>query len=67
MDTAPPRIKFLAAVRNKVLEPLVANGSYDRVIFSNDVFIESETILELLKTRDGDYDMACGIDLSYWG
>ncbi|PBK95379.1 hypothetical protein ARMGADRAFT_964080 [Armillaria gallica] len=67
MDTAPPRIQFLAAVRNKVLEPLVANGSYDRVIFSNDVFIESETILELLKTRDGDYDMACGIDLSYWG
>ncbi|PBK95361.1 hypothetical protein ARMGADRAFT_1163957 [Armillaria gallica] len=57
----------LTALKVQVLEPLVANGGYDRVIFSNDVFIESETILELLKTRNGDYDMACGIDLSYWG
>ncbi|KAF9020681.1 hypothetical protein BDZ89DRAFT_1202519, partial [Hymenopellis radicata] len=67
MDTATPRIQFLADVRNKVMEPLVENGGYDRAIFSNDIFIEAESILELLKTEDGKFDMACGIDLSYWG
>ncbi|KAF9000027.1 hypothetical protein BDZ89DRAFT_1079471 [Hymenopellis radicata] len=66
MDTATPRIQFLADVRNKVMEPLVEKG-YDRAIFSNDIFIEAESILELLKTEDGKFDMACGIDLSYWG
>lgn len=67
MDTATPRIQFLADVRNKVMEPLVQHGGYDRAIFSNDIFIEAESILELLKTKEGNYDMACGIDLSYWG
>lgn len=67
MDTATPRIQFLAATRNKVMEPLVELGGYDRVVFSNDIFIESESILELLKTKDGNYDMACGVDLSFWG
>ncbi|KIY67924.1 glycosyltransferase family 69 protein [Cylindrobasidium torrendii FP15055 ss-10] len=67
MDTATPRIKFLADVRNKVMEPLVQMGGFDRVLFSNDVFIEAESVVELLKTKDGKYDMACGLDLSYWG
>ncbi|KAJ6537070.1 cryptococcal mannosyltransferase 1-domain-containing protein [Mycena capillaripes] len=67
MDTAPPRIKFLAAVRNRVMEPLVQHGGYTRVVFSNDVFIEAESIVELLDTKGGDYDMVCGLDLSYWG
>ncbi|KAJ6549089.1 cryptococcal mannosyltransferase 1-domain-containing protein [Mycena vulgaris] len=67
MGTAPPRINFLAAVRNQVMEPLVEKGGYDRVVFSNDVFIEAESIVELLNTKDGDYDMACGLDFAYWG
>ncbi|KAJ7182264.1 cryptococcal mannosyltransferase 1-domain-containing protein [Mycena crocata] len=65
MVTAPPRIEYLAAVRNRVLEPLV--GGYDRVLFSNDLFVEAESIVELLNTRDGDYDMACGLDFQHWG
>lgn len=67
MDTAHPRIKFLADIRNKVLEPLVDKGGYDRVIFSNDVFVEAESVVELLHTRNGDWDMVCGIDLLVWG
>ncbi|KAK7044368.1 cryptococcal mannosyltransferase 1-domain-containing protein [Favolaschia claudopus] len=67
MATAPPRIQFLAAVRNQVLEPLVKNGGYNRIIFSNDIFIEAESIVELLDTKGGDFDMACGLDLAYWG
>ncbi|KAF8202750.1 cryptococcal mannosyltransferase 1-domain-containing protein [Mycena galopus ATCC 62051] len=67
MGTAPPRIQFLAAVRNLVMEPLVEYGGYTRVIFSNDVFIEAESVVELLDTKGGDYDMACGLDLAYWG
>ncbi|KAJ7596535.1 cryptococcal mannosyltransferase 1-domain-containing protein [Mycena floridula] len=66
METKEPRIRFLSSVRNKVLEPLVQNGGYDRVLFSNDVFVEAESVVELLKTRNGDYDFVCGLDLSYW-
>ena len=61
------RIHFLSALRNRVLEPLVENGGYDKVIFSNDIFIEPETILELLHTSEGEYDMACGMDYGQWG
>ncbi|KAF8209165.1 cryptococcal mannosyltransferase 1-domain-containing protein [Mycena galopus ATCC 62051] len=67
MNVALPRIQFLAALRNRVLRPLVEKGGYERVIFSNNVFVEAESIVELLRTKDGDYDMACGLDLSYWG
>ncbi|KAJ7118503.1 cryptococcal mannosyltransferase 1-domain-containing protein [Mycena crocata] len=67
MGTAPPRIEYLAAVRNLVLEPLVAEGGYDRVVFSNDVFVEAESIVELLNTKDGDYDMACALDFAHFG
>lgn len=67
METATPRIQFLADVRNLALAPLVENGGYDRVIFSNDIFVQAESIVELLKTRDGEWDMVCGLDLSFWG
>ncbi|KAJ7149698.1 cryptococcal mannosyltransferase 1-domain-containing protein [Mycena filopes] len=61
-ETDMNRIEFLAAVRNLALEPLVANGGYDRLLFSNDVFIQAESVVELLHTQNGDYDMACGMD-----
>jgi len=60
------RIEFLAATRNRALEPLMAGG-YDRVVFSNDIFIEPESFVELLETNDGDYDMACGLDFAHFG
>ncbi|KAK7042045.1 cryptococcal mannosyltransferase 1-domain-containing protein [Favolaschia claudopus] len=67
MATALPRINFLSATRNRVLEPLLRRGGYERVLFSNDVFVEAEAMVELLNTNGGQYDMACGLDLSYWG
>lgn len=67
MDTAPPRIEFLSSTRNLALMPLVERGNFDRVVFSNDVFIEAESIIELLATKNGDWDMVCGIDLARWG
>jgi hypothetical protein len=60
------RIEFLAATRNRAMEPLLMGG-YDRVVFSNDIFIEPESLVELLETNDGDYDMACGLDFGHFG
>ena len=60
------RIEFLAATRNRALEPLM-EGGYDRVVFSNDIYIEPESWIELLETNDGGYDMACGMDFSNFG
>ncbi|KAG0695010.1 glycosyltransferase family 69 protein [Suillus ampliporus] len=60
------RIEFLAATRNRVLEPLMAGG-YDKVVFSNDIFIEPESFVELLETNGGDYDVACGLDFGHFG
>lgn len=67
MSTSLPRIEFLSAVRNRVMEPLINQPDFDRVVFSNDVFVTAEGVIELLNTRDGNYDMACGTDLAYWG
>ncbi|KAF8629855.1 hypothetical protein AX15_003217 [Amanita polypyramis BW_CC] len=61
------RIRFLAALRNRVLEPLVERGGFDIVLFLNDILVSAESILELLRTRDGNWDMICGLDLSFWG
>lgn len=61
------RISFLARIRNRVMEPLVESGGYERVLFSNDVFVEPESVIELLQTRDGEYDMACAMDFGHFG
>ena len=61
------RINFLAAVRNRAMEPLVEDGGYDRVLFSNDVYVEPESVIELLETRNGTYDMVCGMDFNHFG
>ncbi|KAJ6628080.1 cryptococcal mannosyltransferase 1-domain-containing protein [Mycena sp. CBHHK59/15] len=66
MDTAPLHIEFLAALQNLAMQLLVEHGSYTCMVFSNDVFIEAESIIELLDTNGGDYDMVCSLDLSYW-
>lgn len=61
------RIDFLAAIRNRALEPLVETGGYQKVVFSNDVFIEPESLIELIETADGNYDMACAMDFNHFG
>ncbi|KAJ7856105.1 cryptococcal mannosyltransferase 1-domain-containing protein [Mycena olivaceomarginata] len=55
-------IKYLANLCNLAMEPLVIQEAYDHVLFSNDIFVEAESIIELLNTKGGDYDMACGLD-----
>ncbi|KAJ7608780.1 cryptococcal mannosyltransferase 1-domain-containing protein [Roridomyces roridus] len=67
MSTATPRIRFLSDTRNLALAPLVEQGGYDTVLFSNDIFIEAESVVELLKTKEGEWDMVCGLDLGRWG
>ncbi|KAI0686544.1 cryptococcal mannosyltransferase 1-domain-containing protein [Earliella scabrosa] len=62
-----PRIEFLAAIRNQALEPLLATGGYDKVLFSNDIYIEPESIVELLETRNGTFDFACALDFGHFG
>lgn len=66
-QTSTDRIAFLAAVRNKVMEPLYNRGGFDRVLFLNDIFFEAESVVQLLHTRDGDWDQVCAMDFSYWG
>ncbi|KAJ7618576.1 glycosyltransferase family 69 protein [Roridomyces roridus] len=61
------RISFLSSLRNRVMDPLVEMGGYDRVLFSNDVFIEAEAMVELMETRGGDWDFVCGLDFGPWG
>ncbi|EJD37736.1 hypothetical protein AURDEDRAFT_72858 [Auricularia subglabra TFB-10046 SS5] len=68
--TNQARINFLAASRNVALEPLadgLHGAAFDRILFSNDVITTAESIVELLNTRDGKYDMACGLDFAHWG
>ncbi|KAH7104135.1 cryptococcal mannosyltransferase 1-domain-containing protein [Auriculariales sp. MPI-PUGE-AT-0066] len=68
MRTELPRIKFLADSRNIVLEPLTeTGGGWDYIIYSNDIFIDAEGVIELLHSRDGDYDMVCAFDYAQWG
>ncbi|KAN0082834.1 Cryptococcal mannosyltransferase 1 domain containing protein [Tylopilus felleus] len=56
-DDSDNRTYFLTTLQNHVLEPLVENGGYDK----------PETIIELINTADGEYDMACGIDFNGYG
>ncbi|KAH7104950.1 cryptococcal mannosyltransferase 1-domain-containing protein [Auriculariales sp. MPI-PUGE-AT-0066] len=61
------RMEFLSATRNRVLAPLKTMPDFDRMLFSNDIFIHAESVVELLNTRNGDYDVVCGMDFAQWG
>ncbi|KAJ7681711.1 cryptococcal mannosyltransferase 1-domain-containing protein [Mycena olivaceomarginata] len=63
----PPWMRHGTATRNLVLEPLTVHGGYDGVLFRNDVFVEAESIVELLETNRGEYDMVCDLDFQQWG
>ncbi|GAA5852388.1 hypothetical protein JCM8547_006763 [Rhodosporidiobolus lusitaniae] len=59
------RIEGLAAVRNKVLQPLsdAPAGTWDRILFLNDVHLCEAELLELLLQHEvQDADMSCGMD-----
>lgn len=79
--TAPERIDFLSACRNKVLEPLQSPDpsirlkdwtTYGKIVFLNDIRFRWQDIVSLIRTRledkEGeDYDLACAIDFAYPG
>lgn len=76
--TSAQRIRYLADVRNKALEPVQSfddtirlpdTETFTKIIFLNDIFFSWQSIIRLLATRlDGrddiaaDYDLACGFD-----
>ncbi|RKP20245.1 hypothetical protein ROZALSC1DRAFT_5427, partial [Rozella allomycis CSF55] len=60
------RIDFLADVRNQALDSLYQlNVKYDFIIFLNDVYFNLDDLLELIMTRNGNYDAVCPMDY-YW-
>ncbi|KAJ7108060.1 capsular associated protein [Mycena crocata] len=59
------RVQYMADMRNKALEPLqggLDGKRFDRIIFFNDVYFEWKSIIRLLDTNGGDFDLACGLD-----
>ncbi|TFK23833.1 hypothetical protein FA15DRAFT_620245 [Coprinopsis marcescibilis] len=62
----PGRIRYLAGVRNEVLEPLRSMESegktFSKVIFFNDIYFDWRSIVHLINTNNGDYDQACALD-----
>ncbi|GAA5840983.1 hypothetical protein JCM11251_006772 [Rhodosporidiobolus azoricus] len=63
--TEGKRIEGLAGVRNRVMRPLydAPSGTWDRVLFLNDVHLcEAELLEVLLQHEVQDADMSCGMD-----
>ncbi|EJD44928.1 hypothetical protein AURDEDRAFT_114248 [Auricularia subglabra TFB-10046 SS5] len=71
MTTDRRHIRFLSDTRNLAMQPLrdlAAKGRlFHRVLWSNDVFVHAEAVVELLKTNKGNYDQACGVDFNFFG
>ena len=65
-DYALRRIHYLAQLRNKALEPLwemaEQGKKFDKILFLSDVVFNSDDVLDLLHTRDGQYAAACSLD-----
>ena len=65
-DYALRRIRYLAQLRNKALEPLwemaEKGEKFDKILFLSDVVFNSDDVLELLHTIDGRYAAACSLD-----
>jgi hypothetical protein len=75
---SPERIDFLAAARNRAMEPLQSAdplirlsdySTYTKALFLNDIYFDYPSIVRLLATRldrdttlPPDYDMACAMD-----
>ncbi|KAJ7779708.1 hypothetical protein B0H16DRAFT_1829968 [Mycena metata] len=56
-ETSIPRRTTTEADMGRPLASMAAGG-YNRLLFSSDVFVEAESVVELLHTKDGDlYDL----------
>lgn len=62
------RVEFLANVRNKVYDVLDTpkgipyKSRIKKVLWLNDIYFTPETVLRLLDTNNGKFDVACGLD-----
>ncbi|TFK23846.1 hypothetical protein FA15DRAFT_620269 [Coprinopsis marcescibilis] len=60
------RISYMADIRNEALSPLYSmaekGDTFTKVIFFNDVYFDWRSIVRLINTKNGDYDLACAID-----
>ncbi|KAJ7092382.1 capsular associated protein [Mycena belliarum] len=59
------RVQYMADMRNKALEPLqggLDGRRFDKLIFFNDVYFAWKSIVRLLDTNNGDFDLACALD-----
>ena len=63
------RIEYYAELRNKCLELLyeLENIDYNNtiVLFFNDIVFKYEDIINLLSTNKEDFDVVCGLDMSF--
>lgn len=63
--TSTNRIEYMAALRNRLLEPLEEfDGNNTQILFLNDVLISSEDMTRLIETEEYDYDAVCAFDFS---
>ncbi|KAH6907061.1 cryptococcal mannosyltransferase 1-domain-containing protein [Coprinopsis sp. MPI-PUGE-AT-0042] len=51
------RIAYMAELRNEAMKPL-----FELVVWINDVFWDWRSLVHLINTRQGDYDLVCGLD-----
>ncbi|KAH7097234.1 cryptococcal mannosyltransferase 1-domain-containing protein [Auriculariales sp. MPI-PUGE-AT-0066] len=69
--TEHARVSFLSEARNLAMQPMIDearhNRFYNRVLWSNDVFVHAESAVQLLQANNGDYDMACALDFAWYG
>ena len=63
------RIEYYSQLRNKCFELLyeLPNIDYNNtmILFFNDIVFNFEDIINLLSTNNEDYDVACGLDMSF--
>ncbi|KAK6842703.1 hypothetical protein PG990_005365 [Apiospora arundinis] len=60
------RIPYLSRVRNQAMAPLKQleqqGRRFDKVLWLNDVVFDTQDIVTLFETRDGDYAAVCSMD-----
>ncbi|KAI7863188.1 mannosyltransferase 1, partial [Spinellus fusiger] len=62
-DETYRRVPMLAKLRNHALEPLLEqHPPPEKILFLNDIFFYASKAIQLINTKEGDYDAVCGMD-----
>jgi hypothetical protein len=56
------RITYLSFLRNEVLSDLYKNHNFTKIIFLNDILFVAEDIINIISTKQDNYDMVCAFD-----